>query len=198
MQFMFVAAAAEIEAVFSLGVECASRRRLRPHSQFSRGRHRRHLGSIAAESDNHRSSPYCLATLRAGNQNGVFRIRCSSNPVFTAGFSAALVCTGPASTQRLRCWRAGGGVGAEYAPTPFPLCARPSLSPKPLRRTLARLRGQARQVRQGSCPSMAPTPSALPNPSLKRSANGRPPGPATGYGVHFPAAGPGVLPLSPA
>ena len=38
----------------------------------------------------------------------------------------------------------------------------------------------------------------MPNPSLKRSANGRPPGPATGYGVHFPVAGPGVLPLSPA
>jgi hypothetical protein len=37
-----------------------------------------------------------------------------------------------------------------------------------------------------------------PNPSLKRSANGRPPGPAAGYGVHSPAAGPGVLPLSPA
>ena len=36
--------------------------------------------------------------------------------------------------------------------------------------------------------------AALPNPSLKRSANGRPPGPATGYGVHFPVAGPGVLP----
>ena len=40
--------------------------------------------------------------------------------------------------------------------------------------------------------------TALPNPSLKRSDNGRPPGPATGYGVHFPVAGPGVLPLSPA
>ena len=40
--------------------------------------------------------------------------------------------------------------------------------------------------------------NAMPNPSLKRSANGMPPGPATGYGVHFPAAGPGVLPLSPA
>ncbi len=40
--------------------------------------------------------------------------------------------------------------------------------------------------------------AARPNPSLKRSANGRPPGPATGYGVHFPVAGPGVLPLAPA
>ena len=40
--------------------------------------------------------------------------------------------------------------------------------------------------------------AALPNPSLKRSANGRTPGPAAGYGVHFPAAGPGVLPSSPA
>ena len=198
MQFMFVGAAAGIEAVASLWVKCASRRRLRPHSQFSQGRHRRQLGSTGADSGNHRRPPYCLARLRAGSQDGVFRVRLSSNPVFTAGLSAALVRTGPASTQRLRCWRSGGGVGAEYAPTPFLLCARPSLSTKPLQRTLARLRGQERQVGQGSCPNMAPTPSALPNPSLKRSANGRPPGPATGYGVHFPVAGPGVLPSSPA
>jgi hypothetical protein len=37
-----------------------------------------------------------------------------------------------------------------------------------------------------------------PNPSLKRSANGRPPGPAWRYAVHFRQSGPGVLPLSPA
>ena len=39
---------------------------------------------------------------------------------------------------------------------------------------------------------------AGPNPSLKRSANGRPPGPGLGCAVHFPSPGPGVLPLSPA
>jgi len=38
----------------------------------------------------------------------------------------------------------------------------------------------------------------LPNPSLKRSANGRPPGPGWRYAVHFRQPGPGVLPLSPA
>ena len=37
-----------------------------------------------------------------------------------------------------------------------------------------------------------------PNPSLKRSANGRPPGPGPRYGVHFLSPGPGVLPLAPA
>ena len=38
---------------------------------------------------------------------------------------------------------------------------------------------------------------ALPNPSLKRSANGRPPGPRSA--VVYPAPrGPGVLPSSPA
>ena len=40
--------------------------------------------------------------------------------------------------------------------------------------------------------------TALPNPSLKRSANGRPPGPGLRYGVHFLSPGPGVLPSSPA
>ena len=37
----------------------------------------------------------------------------------------------------------------------------------------------------------------MPNPSLKRSANGRPPGPVSGA-EHFPQPGPGVLPSSPA
>jgi hypothetical protein len=40
--------------------------------------------------------------------------------------------------------------------------------------------------------------AVTPNPSLKRSANGRPPGPGLGYAVHYPSPGPGVLPLSPA
>ena len=40
--------------------------------------------------------------------------------------------------------------------------------------------------------------TALPNPSLKRSANGRPPGPVWRYAVHFRQPGPGVLPSSPA
>ena len=40
--------------------------------------------------------------------------------------------------------------------------------------------------------------SALPNPSLKRSANGRPPGPVWRYAVQFRQPGPGVLPSSPA
>ena len=40
--------------------------------------------------------------------------------------------------------------------------------------------------------------TVLPNPSLKRSANGRPPGPRSRYGVHFLLRGPGVLPSSPA
>ena len=38
----------------------------------------------------------------------------------------------------------------------------------------------------------------MPNPSLKRSANGRPPGPRSRYGVHFLHRGPGVLPSAPA
>jgi hypothetical protein len=40
----------------------------------------------------------------------------------------------------------------------------------------------------------APTP----NPSLKRSDNGRPPAPGRWYAVHFHRPGAGGLPLSPA
>jgi hypothetical protein len=39
--------------------------------------------------------------------------------------------------------------------------------------------------------------AALPNPSLKRSANGRPPGPGLWHMVHHHSPGPGVLPPSP-
>ena len=40
--------------------------------------------------------------------------------------------------------------------------------------------------------------AAWPNPSFKRSANGRPPAPGRWYAVHFHRPGAGVLPLSPA
>jgi len=39
---------------------------------------------------------------------------------------------------------------------------------------------------------------ARPNQSLKRSANGMPPGPGLRYSVYFLSPGPGVIPLSPA
>ena len=40
--------------------------------------------------------------------------------------------------------------------------------------------------------------AAWPNPSFKRSANGRPPAPGRWYAVHFHRPGAGVLPPSPA
>jgi hypothetical protein len=40
-------------------------------------------------------------------------------------------------------------------------------------------------------------PRVLPNSTLNRSANGRPPGPGRRYTVHCLRPGPGVLPLSP-
>ena len=39
--------------------------------------------------------------------------------------------------------------------------------------------------------------ASLPNPSLNRSTNGRPPGPVWRYAVHFRQPGPGVPPLAP-
>ena len=51
-------------------------------------------------------------------------------------------------------------------------------------------------LRRGALVRLPCTP--MPNPSLKRSANGRPPGPGLRYAVHFLSPGPGVLPLSPA
>ncbi len=45
--------------------------------------------------------------------------------------------------------------------------------------------------------SVATVRPMLPNSSLNRSANGRPPGPGRRYAVHCLRPGPGVLPPSP-
>ena len=57
---------------------------------------------------------------------------------------------------------------------------------------------QPRAAKACYAPSLRSIKAALPNPSLKRSANGRPPGPGPRYGVHFLSPGPGVLQSSPA
>ena len=60
-------------------------------------------------------------------------------------------------------------------------------------------RNAHREAESHACKSiLASLPCELmPNPSLKRSANGRPPGPFCGA-EHSPQPGPGVLPSSPA
>ncbi len=63
---------------------------------------------------------------------------------------------------------------------------------------LASAAEQQESPRLGTHAAAAQKCTALPNPSLKRSANGRPPGPGHRYGVHFLWPGPGALPLSPA
>ena len=56
-----------------------------------------------------------------------------------------------------------------------------------------------RRVTKNSAPSqLRASAPAWPNPSLKRSANGRPPAPGRWYAVHFHRPGAGVLPSSPA
>jgi hypothetical protein len=50
----------------------------------------------------------------------------------------------------------------------------------------------------GACKASWRSRAVLPNPSLKRSANGRPPAPGRWYAVHFHRPGAGVLPSSPA
>ena len=59
--------------------------------------------------------------------------------------------------------------------------------------------GAEREAECHACKStLASLPRELmPNPSLKRSANGSPPGPVSGA-EHSPQPGPGVLPSSPA
>ena len=58
--------------------------------------------------------------------------------------------------------------------------------------------GQARTTKPCPAHHYCLPCAALPNPSLKRSANGRPPAPGRWYAVHFHRPGAGVLPSSPA
>ena len=74
-------------------------------------------------------------------------------------------------------------------------------------RPRGRLQSSAHALRSGVCsgrfgpavlPPSSSASSATPNPSVKLSANGRPPSPSHRYGVHFLWLGLGVLPSSPA
>ena len=116
--------------------------------------------------------------------------------LFRSRLPAAVVRTGPAGTQRLHFRRVGSGVGAEYAPTPFTGKCHAQPSHKLRGRTITQVSSASRQYATNS--AKAPVRTARSNPSLKRSANGRPPGPVWRYAVHFRQPGPGVLPSSPA
>ncbi len=76
------------------------------------------------------------------------------------------------------------------APLPSPAPARLRLATPPLAVALLATRphGFADSLLGGR----------RPNPSLKPSPNGMPPGPGARYGVHFRSPGPGVMPLGPA
>ena len=116
--------------------------------------------------------------------------------LFWSRLAATVVRTGPAGTQRLRCWRLGSGVGARYAPTPSTVGSESWLAHKLPGPTSAWFAWAPQQYATG--PARALFRAARPNTSLKRSANGRPPAPGRWYPVHFHRPGAGVLPLSPA
>ena len=108
------------------------------------------------------------------------------------------------------------GRGEEQSTPPRLLCAEttlgrmqsPCFQPRGARK---KVRSCGSQAAVATCPApclhmprnsphsqlRAPAP-AWPNPSLKRSANGRPPSPGRWYSVHFHRPGLGVLPSSPA
>ena len=195
MQFMFVVAAVELEAMgqlvgevrFAQAAEAAQSVQSKPPQAA--------MGSSGSDSDK----------LSDRTASALKRAVCVARPkppvefamvlVIRSGLPATIARTGPAGTQRLRRRCAGSGVGTKYAPTPGASSHLAWSAHKLRGPTIARLRGSAQQ---GANPAAAPERAARPNPSLKRSANGRPPGPGLGYAVDFPSPGPGVLPSSPA
>jgi hypothetical protein len=76
--------------------------------------------------------------------------------------------------------------------------ANPALAADAGYRDCSQLRAPSAAVRGWRVINAPLLSHVRPNPSLKRSANGRPPGPVWRYAVHFRQPGPGVLPLSPA
>ena len=96
------------------------------------------------------------------------------------------------ATQQMP-WRERSGVGAR---APTPLVSRWQSSCTEQKSQLVGGLNQRRLV--SHCAKSGGFHQVLPNPSLKRSANGRPPGPGLRYAVHFHRPGPGVLPSSPA
>ena len=109
---------------------------------------------------------------------------------------------------------AHASANPECSVPPFHKVSGNSAVPKPRRRASASPRERGPTV-TAACHHLVPPPrlarerakvapaalglhphhrGALPNPSLKRSANGRPPGPVWRYAVHFRQPGPGVLP----
>ena len=116
--------------------------------------------------------------------------------LFRSWLAATVVRTGPAGTQRLLCRRLGSGVGADYAPTPSNARSESRLAHRQQGPTVAWYAEVLQQ--DATSPAKATGRAARPNPSLKRSANGRPPAPGRWYAVHFHRPGAGVLPSSPA
>ena len=141
-------------------------------------------GNLSAKAKNPRCLPEALA----------FRVVVSL--LLRSRLPAAVVRTGPASTQRLSFRRVASGVGAEYAPTPFTGKSHARPSQKLRGRTVAQVYSASGPHATNS--AKASVRAARSNPSLKRSANGRPPAPGRWYAVHFHRPGAGVLSLSPA
>ena len=196
MQFMFVVVAVELEAMgqlvggvrFAQAAEAAQSVQSKPPEAA--------MGRTGSDSDRFQR-PENLAEVRSPHQPvEVLGIRFAMILLFRSGSPAAVVRTGPAGTQRLRCRCAGSGVGAQYAPTPL---------------TSSRLAWSAHKAtRAHSCSASqanaAKAPTQRQHVSGQRGLTTRSSGAPTaghqarpqGTGVHFPVAGPGVLPSSPA
>ncbi|CAD5373994.1 hypothetical protein RA210_U400009 [Rubrivivax sp. A210] len=104
-------------------------------------------------------------------------------------------CVGSSGFQSV-CWAA---AASHHAQLPCPRRRLEDLARHVHRRGAGGLCGVAREIPQSwQAHRLGQHRAALPNPSLKRSTNGRPPSPGRWYSVHFHRPGPGGLPSAPA
>ena len=133
----------------------------------------------------HRRLDFGQGRLEAGQSK-----RTRTPPLAAKRLTAAIASWPPAKGMRQRRNRHGNSQSAG--------CSLSTRRRREVPRLLLRARFGAARIKGMNTRGYSGSSPVRPNPSLKRSANGRPPGPVWRYAVHFRQPGPGVLPLSPA
>ena len=109
-------------------------------------------------------------------------------------FNSIPSASGASSAQR----EASEGVSSLNPPRSGPWCLRSSFAVAAGEGTTAEHRSNCASGKEFILRLQHCAGRVMPNPSFKRSAAGRPPGPGRRYAVHCRQPGPGVLPSSPA
>ena len=145
---------------------------------FAGASRRRPKGRIVGQIEPPKAAGTCRSPTNLPGARGLPPVACRAAGLSSSTVPSHVALALPASAQQASCPRRVVAMHAQYRQS-----AAAPLAPR--RASVSRF-------------ATASSHPVQPNPSLKRSANGRPPGPGLRYAVHFLSPGPGVLPLPPA